>query len=246
MNVDIRPVDERTLLGRVDLDSDNSLRFGFAIEDHGDGRQLVYRNGGYFQGQVRDSRTEIVVADDDAGTWRFCSIPRGCDYIDALFEIDGDTLMLDVTVNGQTHVVWNAERLELRDVDAAFPDEGAGAPDAEFPAMPRADITATWTDPVPAGAQLLLSLSDAPCPVNPTAACAISRWYVSRLSESDTSATMPIDQLHPGTYSLNAVLDRDGNGVPNTGDAVAAPNASLVVPAAPAEASATLNVAIDL
>lgn len=244
MNIDLRPVDERTLFGRVDLDAENSLRFLFTVEEQGGEPVLVYRNGGLFQGFERDSRTTLQAGPLDDGAWRFCSLDGGCDYIDAIFELDGDDLLLDATVNGDSHVIWTASRLESREVPAPFPsDDVVGAPDQGFPEMPRADATATWTGAAEAGARVLLSLSVTECPLSPTAECAPSRWFVAPLSGGETSTTVALEQLHGGPYYLNAVLDRDGDGVPSSGDAVTLPNRMFEVAA---EGTSTVSVAISI
>jgi len=122
MNMDLRAADGHMLFSRADLDAENSLRFGFVIETHGGQDVLVYRNGGYFQGVLRDSRTALVehvpVDAQGQGSWRFCSVTaEGCNYIDARFELDdADHLVFDVKVKGQQHVYWLAERIETREV----------------------------------------------------------------------------------------------------------------------------------
>ena len=65
MNMDVRAASEGVLFSRVDLDEDNGLRFAFAIEDHGCQPQLTYRNGGYFLGFLRDTRTVLHTRDGD-------------------------------------------------------------------------------------------------------------------------------------------------------------------------------------
>lgn len=244
MNMDLRAVDERALFGRVDLDDANNLRFLLSVEEHGDGPVLVYRNGGYFQGVLRDSRTALVDADESTGTYRFCSLEGGCEYIDAVFELDGDALLFDATVNGATHVVWSAARLEERQLPSPFPvDEEPGAPDAPFPPLPSAEVTASWPEPAPAGAKVLLSLSTAACPLTPTAGCDWSRSFIATLDGGETSVALPLEQLHPGGYRVNAVLDLAGDGAPSSGDRVSMPNRALIVPA---EGSASLSLSLSI
>jgi len=77
MSVDFRGVGAGFLFGQTDLDLANTLRFGFSIETHG-ADVVAYRNGGFFGGVLRDTRTRLLEADDTTGRYRFCSVDRGC------------------------------------------------------------------------------------------------------------------------------------------------------------------------
>jgi hypothetical protein len=246
MNMDLRAVGDDAVFGRVDLDADNNLRFAFVVEDHGEGPELVYRNGGYFQGILRDSRARLISADPATGTWRFCSIPQGCGYIDALFELDGDALIVDVDVRGQKHMVWDAARLEERDAPVnLLAAESAGAPDQAFPTLGEATLNLSWSAGVTDGAQVLVGLSTEQCPLNPTSPCDTSRWYVVDLDAGLTEASAPIEQLHEGRYYLNAVLDLGGDGLPSVSDYVSLPNQVLDVQTGN-EATASLSLTIPI
>src|SRR5690606_6437664 len=119
----------------------NSLRFAFSIETIGGQEQLVYRNGGYFLGILRDTRTILV--EQGENSYRFCAVDGGCDYIDALWELQSATeLVFDVKVKGSPHVLWIADRVEARSLPDPFPiDESSqGSGDAPFPAMPTLEV----------------------------------------------------------------------------------------------------------
>ena len=60
---------------------------------------------------------------------------------------------------------------------------------------------------------------------------------------------MLFEQIHPGPYRLNAILDRNGNladtKFPDAGDGIAAPNAMInVAPSGESTAKATIVVTL--
>jgi hypothetical protein len=235
MNMDLRAVaDDHVLFSRVDLDASNSLRFAFSIETIGVQDRLVYRNGGYFNGTLRDMRTIVEshtpLDANGVGSWRFCAISGGCDYIDATFEFQSATeLVFDVKVQGQQHVLWIADRLEARTLPDPFPadesSQGIGN-EPEFPAMPSLVVDISWADPLLMPADVWLLLSTQACPL--MGFCEFSRSLRATADVGATSLELTIDQVHAGQYLGNAILDRDQNLVeslfPGDGDAVSLPN----------------------
>ena len=254
MNMDLRAADGHTLFSRADLDDQNSLRFAFSIETIGGQDQLVYRNGGYFAGLLRDSRTTIVehtpVDAQGVGSWRFCAVDGGCDYIDARFEFQSETeLVFDVEVKGAQHVLWIADRIEARSLPDPYPvDESSqGNGDAPFPDMPVLRVTVSWQDPLAAPADVWVLLSTQDCPL--MGFCDFSRSLYGVAEAGATSLELSFDQIHAGPYKANAILDRDQNLAstlfPGTGDAVSLPNQAVEV--APAgESTAALTVLVEL
>jgi len=236
MNLDVRPVAGHTLFSRVDLDGGNSVRMAMVIETHDGEDVLVFRNGGYFLGILRDSRTRLVEADLDAERWRFCSIEAGCDYVDATFDFEGpDRLDMHVEVRGTTHFDWPATRAELREIDGPFPDDGEAQPgDAPFPEMPTLRVTLTWTTPLALASDAWVILSKTSCTLG--GGCTPSRFIRGRAEAGATSIELEMDQIHPDTYEANAILDRNGNlgGTfsPDGGDTVSIPNTDVEVGAA--------------
>ncbi len=160
LNMDVRDVDGRTLFARTDLDADNSLRFSFEVEDAGDAPALVFRNGGYFQGLLRDSRTSLRARDGDS--WRFCAVDRGCDYIDATFALDGDELTLQVDVNGAQHLTWAAHRAEERPLPDGYPEDGTPVAPGDFPPLSSLDVDVGFSA-LDADADVWVFLSTTPC-----------------------------------------------------------------------------------
>jgi hypothetical protein len=231
MNMDVRAADERTLFSRVDLDESNSLRFAFAVENHQGSDVLVYRNGGLFSGQSRDSRTLLEEVDGDS--YRFCALDGGCDYIEALFELDSaDELLLDVKVQGQQHVYWLAERIEPSTVPAEFPVDGpAGDGSQDFPPLGSLETTVTWSLPLGAPADVWVLMANDDCPL--TGGCDLSRFIRKEVEAGATSAVLLMDQVHSGDYKATAVLDRDQNMsttfAPGSGDGVSLPNHEVTV-----------------
>lgn len=248
MNMDLRAADGHTLFSRVDLDANNSLRFGFSIETIGGQDQLVYRNGGYFLGLPRDSRTILV--EHTANTWRFCAVDGGCDYIDALWELQSETeLVFEVEVMGNPHVHWLAERVEVRTLPDPFPADQSsqGNGDAPFPAMPSLKATVSWQDPVEETADVWLLLSTQACPLADF--CDLSRSIMATVEAGATSVELLVEQVHAGAYKANAVLDRDRNLseslFPGDGDAVSLPNQDVAI-ADSGESTASLSLAVEL
>lgn len=248
MNVDFRPVGDQFMFGRVDVDEENALRFGFSVETHGED-VLTYRNGGYFLGLLRDDRTVLVEADEAAGTFRFCHVERGCEYIDAVYDFEGaDRVVFDVMVRGTPHVYWDARRLETRSLAPGFVDglTSQGMGDAPFPPMPDLRATVTWTSPLAEETPVWLVLSAEACT---PAGCNISRQIRTLAPAGATSAEVTLAQVHGGEYRILAVVDRNRNldriFTPDTGDGVSLPSATVRI--APAGVTTTnVPIVIDL
>ncbi|MEM7159162.1 MAG: hypothetical protein AAF799_40370 [Myxococcota bacterium] len=249
MAMDIRPADDRTLFSRVDLDADNNLRFAFAIEDVDGEPTLVFRNGGEFLGILRDTRTRLVEHDPDAETWRFCAITGGCGYVEATIELSDDQLTLAADVLSRPHMFWEGQLAEERPTDGDFPyDPSPGQSDDPFPAMPTLRATLSWLEPLtePADAWILLSATE--CGLAP-GSCTPSRFIHAFAAAGSTSIELSLEQIHPGDYSANAVLDRNGNLaaslLPDSGDLVSLPNQPVTV-ADLGESSASLMLLVEL
>jgi len=232
MNMDLRAASGQVLFSRADLDALNSLRFAFEVEAPGGTPTLVYRNGGYFLGMLRDSRTALVEQGEDS--WRFCSTgAQGCDYIDARWTFSGgDALVFDVKVKGSQHVYWEATRKETRALPEPFPSDLTPlASDAEFPPMPTLKIDVGWAQPLAQDGEVWTIVTTGDCDLQ--LKCTHSRSLRAMVSAGATSASLTIEQIHPGPYKLNAILDRNGNLAttlyPDTGDGVASPNQAIMV-----------------
>lgn len=247
MNMDVRAASDNVLFSRVDLDAENSLRFAFQLEEHEGQPQLVFRNGGEFLGILRDSKA--VLEERTGETWRFCALSAGCSYIDARFAFETeDRLRLDVDVMGMRHIEWVANRLETRTVGGGFPTPAPEPSDAPFPPMPQLEVQAQWTVPLEEAADVWLILTDTACGLNPVANCVPSRYMLAEAPAGSNNVTLVVEQIHPGQYSANAVLDRNRNltaGVllPDAGDAVSFP---LDAPTdVPTEGTGTLMLMLD-
>lgn len=237
LNMDLRAATDRVLFGRADLDERNSLRFAFSVEDQG-GPVLVFRNGGLFQGVLRDSRTRLLSAAPDE--LRFCALePAGCGYIDARFQLGGDQLALEVKVKGAAHLRWQATRREARPLPAPFPADGrpVSTGDGPFPPLPSLRTTVTWDTPLGRDASVWVLLSQSDCTLG---GCAVSRSIGKAVPAGARSAEVLQEQLHGGGYRALVVLDRNGNLAatlrPDSGDGLSLPNQPVTV--APAGESA--------
>ena len=102
--------------------------------------------------------------------------------------------------------------------------------------MPELVVQASWDEPLAADADVWVVLSNTACGINPIENCVPSRYMRAVAEAGSTSVTMTFEQIHDGTYSANAVLDRNRNmtaGIllPDTGDAIAWPlDVSATVP----------------
>lgn len=250
MAMDIRPADDRTLFSRVDLDADNNLRFAFVIEEHDGEPTLVFRNGGYFLGLLRDTRTTLVEHDPDAQTWRFCAVTAGCDYVDARFSFPADdALTLSTDVMGRAHMHWEGVRREDRPLDGDFPyDDTPGGADDPFPPMPSLRVTLSWTDPVVAPVDAWIIVSTTECGLVP-GSCHPSRFVRSTVDAGATSVELVLDQIHAGDYFATALLDNNGNLAgtlfPDSGDLVSLPNQTVEI-ADRGESTASISLLVPL
>jgi hypothetical protein len=241
MAFDLRPVDNQFVFGQAELDSADTLRFGFNIETYGGRDVLAYRNGGYFQGVLRDSRTSLQ--DSDGGTWHFCYVgDGGCSYIDAKFTVTDTTLVLDTHVRGQPHVYWNATKLESRTVPQGFPSDLASRGDgsAPWPTLATVQVNASFGAAVTADADAWLILTTTAC--FPTFGCNESRAVSVAVPAQSSMAQLSLPNVHAGAYKVSVILDVDKNFAstlgPSSGDRVAV-DQDLTVPAS---GTATLNV----
>jgi len=249
MNMDVRAASGHVLFSRADLDAANNLRFAFEIEAPDGEATLVYRNGGYFLGLLRDSRTRLVEHDATAGTYRFCSIDAGCDYIDARWSFSAeDALIFDVKVKGQQHVYWDARRISKATLPAPFPaDDDPLASDADFPPMPKLAVDVSWADPLEVDGAVWILLTTMDCDLQ--LKCVHSRSLTKGAAAGSTSLSLALDQVHPGAYKLNVVLDRNGNLAttlyPDKGDGIGGLN--QVVQVSPTgETAVKASIAITL
>lgn len=232
MNMDLRAASGQVLFARADLDALNSLRFAFEVEAPDGAPTLVYRNGGYFLGLLRDSRTALVEQGGDS--WRFCSTgAQGCDYIDARWTFSGgDALVFDVKVKGKQHVYWEATRKETRALPEPFPvDLTPLASDAEFPPMPGLKIDVGWAPALAQDGEVWAIVTTGDCDLQ--FKCTASRSIRTQVGAGATSGALTIDQIHPGPYKLNVILDRNGNLAttlyPDKGDGVGGLNQAIMV-----------------
>lgn len=232
MNVDLRMVEGQVLFGRVDLDEQNALRFAFSLETH-DGRdQVVYRNGGYFLGLLRDDRTILDAFDPAAERYHFCHLTRGCDYTDVTFDFDGpEQLHFRVLVRGQVHVDWQARRLHAHALGEGFEDTlvSQGNGDAPIPSLPGLAVTSRFNPPTGPGASAWLLLALEGCSLT---GCGPARQLRSALAAGASSTEFHLDEVHAGAYEVQVVLDRNGDlattFAPNSGDGLSLPRAIQV------------------
>ncbi len=252
INMDLRPADPYTLFCRSDLDADNNLRFAFALEKSALGDRLVFRNGGYFQGILRDTRAELIeqIHDGSSDRYRFCAIGRGCGYLDATWTLSaGDQLQLVVQVRGKPHLSWSARRLEDRPSAARLPaDEQAHSDEnSAFPALPRLRLSVDWSDPLAAVADVWVVLSRDGCGLS---GCNVSRSLMATVPSGGKGAELVIDQLHAGDYRVMAVLDRDRSFrttlSPSRGDGVTLPLNTAVQVAATGETKVALHIGLTV
>ncbi len=251
--MDFRAADSHWLFGRTDLDSQNSLRFGFAVESVNGTPALVYRNGGYFNGLERDTDTVLVDADEDAGTYHFCAetsgcffsvdggclpVTGGCGFVDAVFSFSAaDQMVFNAHVNGQEHEIWTVTRKQTEAV--ASPSLANAAPlptDAGWPDLPQLSVTVSWSSALAQATDVWVILSSTPCASlsSPAFTCTPSRAIYGSAAAGATSIALEFDQILPGTYNAVALVDIAGNFQstlsPAPGDGVSDPSATVTVP----------------
>ena len=248
MNVDFRPVNGQVLFGRVDLDEANALRFAFSIETHNGQERLIYRNGGYFLGILRDDRTELLEVDQPEERYHFCHLTRGCDYTDVIFDFDGpERLHFRVLVRGQVHVDWQATRLEERPLAPGFVEglESQGRGEAPIPTMPTLEVTTRWAGALVAPAPVWLIVSASGCSLN---SCVQSRQLRAVAPAGATQVNLRLREIHAAGYEVLVVLDRNGDLAvtqsPGSGDGLSFPQAITV--AATGTTAVTAAIAFDL
>ncbi len=249
MNVDFANASEQFVFGRVDLDAENALRFGYSVETHGGADVLTYRNGGYFLGLLRDDRTKLMEHNATEGTYRFCHVERGCEHIDAVYDFDGDDrLIFDVFVRGAQHVYWDARRVEVGTLPASFTErlvtQGEGT--APFPDMPSLRVTVTFAA-LAAETPVWIVLSREECSL--AGGCDVARTLKTIAPAGATSAELNVQQLHAAEYQAIAVVDRNANlemvARPDSGDGVSLPNTPVIV-APNGESTLALRIIIDV
>lgn len=254
MAMDLRAADARWLVGRTDLDADNSLRFGFSFEASDGGTLLSFRNGGAFGGVVRDTDTLLVDANEAASTYRFCApesgcffsvdggclpVAGGCSFVEATFTFTApDRLSLDARVMGHEHLLWTATRQEPRDLPAPFPSDATPVTaNAPWPALGQLAATVTWSQPLTQATDVWIILSTTACAslTSPAFTCHPSRSISGRAATGATSITLSFEQLHPGAYNAVALVDTAGTFKatlsPTHGDGLSNPGATVNVPA---------------
>lgn len=232
VNMDFRAAGDSVLFGRVDLDSENSLRFAFTVELHSGTRVLVFRNGGLFRGLSRDTRTKLV--ETNGSSYRFCAIEGGCDYVNATFTFLSETsLEMRVLVRGALHEVWTSTRVEARSLPTPFPARTDLPADADFPMMPTAVIRVRWTSPLSAATDVWAIISTTSCV--PSGSCQFSRWIKSRAIAGATDVQIQLDQVHAGPYSVLGVVDVNNNlqsnRFPDSGDLISVPSPTITIAA---------------
>ena len=244
MNMDLRPVGAYTLFGRSDLDADNNLRFALDVESSGARELLVFRNGGYFQSILRDTRAGLI--EHSEASYRFCALSGGCNYLDARWTFSAaDRVELDVKVRGKQHLLWAAQRSEDRVAPQPFPaDSQAHASDHDpFLPMPSLRVRVDWTDPLPAPADVWVLISRDGCSLS---GCKTSRSLLALAATNDKSAELVFNQIHAGRYQVMALLDRDrsfrSTVSPSRGDGVTWPLNAAVEIAPTGETQADLHI----
>ena len=248
MNMDLRPADPYTLFARADLDAGNSLRFAFAIERGEAGDVLVFRNGGYFQGVLRDTRAALVDAGPDR--FRFCASDRGCGYLEATWTLtDATHLILDVRVRGVQHLLWSARRMEERSAPSPFPADSAAHREdrAPFPPLPALAVAVDWSSSLTKEADVWVLLSRDGCGLT---GCAVSRSFMTTAAAGATGAALRLEQVHAGDYQVMAILDRDQSFratlTANAGDGVTWPLNQHLTVSATGETALGLHIALDV
>ena len=148
MTVDFAPTSASFMFGKLQLDPQNTVVWGFNIETYGGKDVLAYRNGGFLAGAKRDTRLQLVEYDTARGYYRFCAVKEqgfpvdGCNYIDARYTFSApDKMLFDVTTKaGKPHVHWDATRSETHVLPDPFPASIVSQGQGEAPWPPGAGL----------------------------------------------------------------------------------------------------------
>ena len=147
MTVDFAP-NVGFMYGKLQLDPQNTVVWGFNIETYGGKDVLAYRNGGFLGGAKRDSRLQLVEYDAAKAYYRFCAVKEsgfpvdGCNYIEARYTFSAPDKMLFVvtTQAGKPHVNWDATRIETHTLPDPFPASIVSQGQGEAPWPPGAGL----------------------------------------------------------------------------------------------------------
>ncbi|MGH7438782.1 MAG: hypothetical protein ACRENE_24100 [Polyangiaceae bacterium] len=148
MTVEFSPTDPSFLFGKYLLDANDTVCWGFNIETYAGKTVVAFRNGGYLDGVLRDSRLQLVDHDTAGGKYHFCAVLEhglpvdGCNYIDATYTFSAPDHMLFVvtTMSGKPHVHWDATRTQVVSLPNPFPASTASQGNGSAPWPPAAGI----------------------------------------------------------------------------------------------------------
>jgi hypothetical protein len=148
MTVDFAPSSASFMYGKLTLDAQNNVVWGFNIETYGSKDVLAYRNGGFLGGAKRDTRLQLIEYDAAKAYYRFCAVKEqglpvdGCNYIDARYTFSAPDKMLFVvtTRSGKPHVNWDATRIEKHVLPDPFPASITSQGQGEVPWPPGAGL----------------------------------------------------------------------------------------------------------
>jgi hypothetical protein len=81
--------------------------------------------------------------------------------------------------------------------------------DAPFPDIPTLSATLTWTTPLEESSDAWIILSTTNCGLG--GGCTPSRFIRGTAEAGATSLVLELEQIHAGSYKVNAILDRNAN-----------------------------------
>jgi hypothetical protein len=137
------------MYGKLQLDPQNTVVWGFKKENNGGKDVLAYSKGGFLGGAKRDSRLQLVEYDAAKSYWRFCAVKEsgfpvdGCNYIEATYTFSApDKMIFNVTTRPERkpHVRWDATRIETRPLPDPFPANITSMGQGEAPWPPGAGL----------------------------------------------------------------------------------------------------------
>ncbi|MEZ4435092.1 MAG: hypothetical protein R3F65_22025 [bacterium] len=123
----------------------------------------------------------------------------------------------------------------------------AGPHDGPSLPLPSLRVEVQWAAALAEAAPVWLLVSTTPCGL--AVACTPARIMRAEAAAGARSVALVVDQIHPGGYVLNAVVDRDGDFAqtlfPTSGDGLAGLDRMIEVGAG-RESAFTLPVLFDL
>lgn len=278
--VDFRPISAGQVSAKNELDELNDIFMSFFVARYNEKNQLIFRNGGGFNGQKRVSyfRADSSAEAGGQAYYRFVELIKGKNraYTEVIFR--QDSLILKTYTNKYNqltepvyHMGWNAklqDNVDTQDALNAFQypktdpvkdfstsfsgvDEAVfysllsdPYPETEQPHLGQTSVQFTFAQgfAVDNAKKVFIIITTQPL-ISGFNLNQANMKYRSRYVRIGASAgSFTFNYMHPDTYYVYALYDKDGNNTFSSGDYVSTQNTSFSLAS---EASSTANVQMN-